>query len=150
MKTLFGTLLIGLFAWALHAEARCTTRVGDPLITARYQECNTRTFLAYLYNDLVTPFSFTCAKKLSSTCRKENCEEFHTTEEALRCLSRYAEVLSECNQQIDDAAKMARCKDTKAWPVEEVAARTTNTEPPPGTQAMNSGKKPRQSRHFRQ
>lgn len=122
-------ILVLLFAFGLQAEAKCTIRVADPLITARYQECKPREFLSYLYNDLVTPFSFTCAKKLSATCREENCSEPADLEETHRCLDSYVTVLNECNQQIQDAARMARCKDTNAWPVETVLARVAAPRP---------------------
>lgn len=112
------------------AQAKCTIRVGDPLITARYQECNRRTFLSYLYNDLVTPYSFTCAKKLSETCQKEGCSNPTSEDDTQRCMGAYVAVLNECNQQIEDAAKMARCKDTKAWPVETVAIHRQPAPPP--------------------
>lgn len=126
-------ILVLSFAFALQAEAKCTIRVADPLITARYQECKPREFLSYLYNDLVTPFSFTCAKKLSATCREENCGEPATEEETHRCLDRYVVVLNECNQQIRDAARMARCKDTNEWPVETVLARVSPTRREPAS-----------------
>jgi hypothetical protein len=110
-------LVIAVFGLPLAAHAKCSIRVGDNLITRRYKQCNPRTFLSYLYNDLVTPYSFTCAKKLSATCRKENCDRPETEEDKERCLGRFVAVLDECTKQIDDAARMARCTDTKAWPV---------------------------------
>lgn len=117
-------LLVLALAYALDAPAKCSIRAADPLITARYRDCKPREFLSYLYNDLVTPFSFDCAKKVSETCREENCDRPRTPDDRQRCLGRYAEILSACNRQIDDAARMARCKDTKAWPVESVAMRS--------------------------
>jgi hypothetical protein len=126
---MMGAATIAFFAFEMVAQAKCSIRVGDPLIMARYQDCKPREFLSYLYNDLVTPYSFTCAKKLSATCHEENCDEPKSDDEQKRCLSRYVEVLNECSKQIDDAARMARCKDTKAWPVEPLTARATLPAP---------------------
>jgi|GEM_PF-5353277 len=132
VKTTLILLFSSVAALSGEAHAKCSIRVADPLITARYQECKPREFLSYLYNDLVTPFSFTCAKKLSATCQAENCASPLTADDQHRCLGRYVEILNECNRQIDDAAKMARCKDTKAWPVDSLTARAPMVNPDRG------------------
>ncbi|MBS1960576.1 MAG: hypothetical protein JST04_00055 [Bdellovibrionales bacterium] len=124
-----GVALVALFASILTADAKCTIRSGDPLIKARYQGCNPRAFISYLYNDLITPYSFKCAKTLKATCQNEGCEHPATEAEARRCLDRFSEVLTSCNQQIDDAARMAKCTDTKAWPVEQILAQFVASMP---------------------
>lgn len=111
-----GFALFFTTAFLSHAEARCSRRVADALIVARYLECDSKKMLSYLYNDLVTPFSFDCAKKLSRTCRRENCAEPETPEELRRCQGLYVQVLNACVHELEGAAKMARCKDTQAWP----------------------------------
>jgi len=122
--------LIASFALLGSAQAKCTTRVGDELIQARYS-CKSKGFISYLHNNLVTPYSFDCAKKLTSTCQEENCANPQSDESKLRCLGLYADVLDGCKKQIDDAAIMARCTDTKAWPIAAVAGIAKAPEPNP-------------------
>jgi hypothetical protein len=127
-------VLVAIVADALEADAKCTPRAADPLIAERYQGCSRKALISYLYNDLITPYSFTCAKKVSAICIKEGCADPKTQAEALRCLGDYATVLNECTKQVDDAARMARCKDGKNWPIEKIAARypagTPSVSPP--------------------
>ncbi len=115
--------LVALFAFVLEADAKCSARSAEPLIVARYTGCSQKAFVSYLNNDLITPYSFTCAKKIEDTCKEANCARPSTTEDAKRCLDLYVGILDGCTKQIEDAALMARCKDTKAWDVATVAAR---------------------------
>lgn len=117
-------LLFSLFG-AEEAQARCSRRVADPLILARFQECNPKAMISYLYNDLVTPYSFNCAKKISATCEAEHCDAPKTAEEDRHCKERYIQVLNACVPELDNAAKMAKCKDTQAWPISVAQAKTT-------------------------
>lgn len=133
-------LFISVIASSEEARAKCTKRVADPLITSRFQECNPKEMLSYLYNDLVTPYSFNCAKKISKTCRQENCSEPATMEEEHRCQARYVQVLNECLNELDGAAKMARCKDTKTWPLELEAASRGNRPSPQVLRATQSAR----------
>src|SRR5690606_13296655 len=41
----------------------------------------------------------------------------NTPEEKERCEALYVGILETCTDQIEGAAKMARCRDTKVWPV---------------------------------
>lgn len=100
------------------AEAKCTKRVADPLIVQRYQECNAKEMLSYLYNNIVTPYSYDCSKKIKETCKREACGEARDAEDFRRCQLAYVQVLNTCQTDLEGAAKMARCKDTKVWPVE--------------------------------
>lgn len=115
MLAVLTLLLFALFA-PEEAQAKCTRRVADPLITSRYQDCNPKKMLSYLYNDLVTPYSFTCAKRITETCKTENCSEPKTAEDEHRCQAHYVQILNECMGELEPAAQMARCKDTKTWP----------------------------------
>lgn len=124
MKHLLLALAGISFALSGQVHAKCSIRVADSLITTRYQGCSPKMMLSYLYNDLVTPFSFTCAKKLSETCREEKCDSPSSVEEKNRCLGTYVSVLRNCEQEINDAARMARCKDTQSWPVEALLKST--------------------------
>jgi len=118
-----GAIIVALFAFAIEADAKCTIRAADPLIVQRYQGCSSKALISSLYNDLVTPYSFTCAKQISAECKKQGCENPQTREEVVRCLGDYVAVLESCRKQVDDAALMARCKDAKTWSVETIAAR---------------------------
>lgn len=122
-------LLFALFSTE-EAQAKCTKRVADPLITSRYQECNSKKMLSYLYNDLVTPYSFNCAKKITATCKAEKCSNPTTPEETARCQGLYVQVLDECVNEIEGAAMMARCKDTKAWSQHASELRASQSAPP--------------------
>ncbi len=123
MKTLggvswkVGLILIGsALGMAASAHAKCSRRVADPLILGRYEGCNPRALISYLYNDLVTPFSISCAKTLLNTCKQEGCSEPKDEMDEVRCQTHYIAVLSECEDELDGAAKMAKCQDTRAWP----------------------------------
>ncbi len=132
-------LCIGLTATTAHA--RCTKRVADALIIQRYQECSPKKLISFLYNDLVTSFSFRCVKKVVKTCEETNCEDPTTPEDKHRCQVNYVNVLNDCIHEVDGAAKMARCKDTGAWAVEpdfkspEPAAGSAPETPPSSAQA---------------
>jgi hypothetical protein len=114
-----------LVAHANAAEPKCTVRSADTLIAERYAGpgCKPKAFISYLHNNLVTPYSFTCAKKVAAACKANGCENPTTAEEVSRCLSGYTAILDTCPKELDDAAVMARCKDTKAWTVATIAAR---------------------------
>lgn len=99
------------------AEAKCSVHSADALVTTRYTRCKPGSLVSYLYNNIVTPYSFSCAKRIVTTCVSENCENPATPEDRARCEEEYVAVLNACNKEIDYAATMASCKDTKFWKV---------------------------------
>ncbi len=113
-----------LVASANGAVTKCTVRAADTLIAERYTGCKPKSLISYLHNNLVTPYSFTCAKKISAACKATGCENPTTADEVSRCLTGYAAILDTCPKELDDAAVMARCKDSKAWSVAAIAARS--------------------------
>ncbi|MBC7385830.1 MAG: hypothetical protein H7301_06680 [Cryobacterium sp.] len=120
MVALLTLFLLALFSPEnAQASVKCTKRAADPLITQRFQECSPREMLSYLYNNIVTPFSYDCAMKVKDTCQKEDCAAPKDEEKIHRCQVAYVQVLKGCQADLEGAAKMARCKDTKTWPVED-------------------------------
>ena len=120
--TLFTALTAATFALAIaallmgHANAStCTRKAADTLITKRYKECSPKKYLSFLYNNMVTAYSYTCANRIQDTCKKENCAKAATVEEKAHCDESYVQVLNECESDLEGAALMARCKDTKNW-----------------------------------
>ncbi len=114
----FALIWVGSFAGMIApAEAKCTRRVADPLVVARYQQCNPRKMISYLHNNIVTPYNFQCAKAIQETCVQEGCAKPKNEAELARCQGRYVAILSSCQDEIDGAAKMAMCKDSGAWTV---------------------------------
>lgn len=99
------------------ATAKCSVHSADALISSRYLKCKPKSLVSYLYNNIVTPYSFSCAKKIVTTCTNENCENPVTPEDRARCEEEYVAVLNTCSREIDYAATMASCKDTKFWNV---------------------------------
>jgi hypothetical protein len=121
---LFGAaVLVAMFAFILQANAKCSVKSADPLIVERYTGCKKSALLSYLGNDLITPYSFSCAKKVETACKESGCANPATVEETTRCLNLYVGVLETCPKQLEDAALMARCTDAKVWAVDTVAAR---------------------------
>lgn len=106
------------------AEAKCSTHSADSLIKARYSACKSKDLVSYLHNNIITPYSFTCAKQIVATCKKENCSNPKTAEETARCEGLYVDVLNACPDQLDGPAKMARCQDSREWPVAAASTRT--------------------------
>jgi hypothetical protein len=107
------------------AQAKCSRRVGDALIAGpqgRFQCAKPKSMISYLHNNLVTPYSYSCAEKLRSTCKTEGCENPANAEEELRCQGRYVAVLNSCVKELDGAAIMAKCKDTQTWALRPIDA----------------------------
>jgi hypothetical protein len=111
-----------LFQSAEAGATKCTTRVADPIVASRYHACAPKKLISYLHNNIVTPYSFQCAKKVQETCKAEGCDHAATAEKRARCEGRYVDVLSHCEDEIDGAAVMAKCKDSKTWPVAAIPA----------------------------
>lgn len=117
----FALIWVGAFAGMIApAEAKCSRRVADPLVVARYQQCNPKKMISYLHNNIVTPYSFQCAKSIQETCVQEGCAKPKNDAELARCQGRYVAILSSCQDEIDGAAKMAMCKDSGEWTVAAV------------------------------
>jgi hypothetical protein len=117
-------LLVVGFA-PFEAQAKCSRRIGDSLIAGpqgRFQCAKPKSMISFLHNNLITPYSFSCAEKLRTTCKSEGCENPASAEEERRCQGRYVAVLNSCVDELDGAAVMAKCKDTRTWAVRPLEA----------------------------